>query len=90
MKSYGCHEKCFKYIWKSISLLLPALKSLIIKFIKIGIKIVTICLNKCMTNESFPDELKIAVVVPIFQKNDLNDKTNYQPISLLPLISNIF
>lgn len=55
-----------------------------------GIKIVTIWLNKCMTNESFPDELKIAVVVPIFQKNDLNDKTNYQPISLLPLISNIF
>lgn len=55
-----------------------------------GIKIVTICLNKCMTNESFPDELKIAVVVLIFQKNDLNDKTNYQPISLLPLISNIF
>lgn len=43
-----------------------------------------------MTNESFPDELKIAVVVPIFQKTDLNDKTNYQPISLLPLISNIF
>ena len=43
-----------------------------------------------MTNESFPDELKIAVVVPIFQKNDLSDKTNYQPISLLPLISNIF
>ena len=55
-----------------------------------GIKIVTIWLNKCMTNESFPDELKIAVVVPIFQKNDLNDKTNYQPISLLPLISDIF
>ena len=37
-----------------------------------------------------PDELKIADIVPVFKKEDQNDKTNYRPISLLPLISKIF
>ena len=36
---------------------------------------------------STPDELKIADIVPIFKKEDQNDKTNYGPIGLLPLMS---
>ena len=43
-----------------------------------------------MSTGTFPDELKIADIVPVFKKEDPNDKTNYRPISLLPLISKIF
>ena len=38
----------------------------------------------------FPDDLKTAVVVPIFKKGESTDKRNYRPISLLPVISKIF
>ena len=37
-----------------------------------------------------PDEFKIADIAPVFKKEDPNDKTNYKPIILLPLISKIF
>ena len=43
-----------------------------------------------MSTGTFPDGLKIADIVPVFKKEDQNDKTNYRPISLLPLISKIF
>ena len=43
-----------------------------------------------MSTGTFPDELKIADIVPVFKKEDPKDKTNYRPISLLPLISKIF
>ena len=38
----------------------------------------------------FPDSLKIAKILPIFEKGDLSYFGNYRPISLLPAISNIF
>ena len=43
------------------------------------------CINSSISTVIFPDELKIAV-----KKEDQNDKSNYRPISLLPLISKIF
>ena len=45
---------------------------------------------KIISTGNFPDELKIAHIVPVFKKEDQNDKTNYRPISLLPLISKLF
>ena len=48
------------------------------------------CINSSISTGTFPDELKIADIVPVFKKEDPNDKTNYRPISLLPLISKIF
>ena len=48
------------------------------------------CINSSISTGIFPDELKIADIVPVFKKEDPNDKTNYRPISLLPLISKIF
>ena len=48
------------------------------------------CTNSFISTSIFPDELKIADIVPVFKKEDQNDKTNYRPISLLPLISKIF
>ena len=38
----------------------------------------------------FPDELKLAEVVPVYKKNDEKDKSNYRPISILSNISKIY
>ncbi|XP_031340963.1 uncharacterized protein LOC116169076 [Photinus pyralis] len=38
----------------------------------------------------FPDLLKIAAVVPIHKKGDVNDVVNYRPVSILPVFSKIF
>ena len=40
-------------------------------------------INLSIATSSFPDELKLAGVLPAFQKDDSLDKVNYQPISLL-------
>ena len=45
---------------------------------------------KIISTGNFPDELKIAHIVPVFKKEDQNDKTNYRPIRLLPIISKLF
>ena len=44
-------------------------------------------INSSISTGTSPDELKIADIVPIFKKEDQNDKTNYGPIGLLPLMS---
>ena len=46
--------------------------------------------NKCIDDCVFPDELKLAEVVPIFKKDDLLDKKNYRPISILSCVSKVF
>ena len=53
-------------------------------------KPITNCINSSTATDTFPDELKIADIVPVFIKEDQNDKTNFRAISLLPLISEIF
>ena len=44
-------------------------------------------MNSSISTDTFPDELKIVNIVPAFKKEDQNDKTNYRPISVLPLFS---
>ena len=39
---------------------------------------------------TYPQQLKIAKVTPIFKANDKEQFSNYRPISLLPSISKIF
>ena len=39
---------------------------------------------------TYPQQLKIAKVTPIFKANDKEYFSNYRPISLLPSISKIF
>ena len=51
---------------------------------------VTNCINKCISIKSFPDELKVADAIPVFKKEDPNNKANYRLINLLPIISKIF
>ena len=46
--------------------------------------------NECVNVGYFPDALKLACVTPIFKKGDVNDPSNYRPISILPVVSKVF
>ena len=60
------------------------------QFQHIIIKPLTECINFCLSTGNFPDELKLAEVLPIFKKHDKLDKGNYRPISVLSSISKIY
>ena len=48
------------------------------------------CINECIKQNKFLNELKIADITPIFKNEDPLDKSNYRPISILPTVSKIF
>ena len=50
----------------------------------------TVCFNDFLDRGVFPDELKLADVVPAHKKDSATNKANYRPISLLPSISKVF
>ena len=50
----------------------------------------TTTVNQSLTTGIFPDNLKLAKVIPLFKKGDPTSINNYRPISLLPALSNIF
>ena len=50
----------------------------------------TCLINSSFENGLFPDELKIAKVIPIFKTGDKKDTVNYRPISILTFFSKIF
>ena len=50
----------------------------------------TDCINSAILNEKFPSELKMAVVIPIFKKDDPFEKANCRPISLLLSLSKVY
>ena len=50
----------------------------------------TKCINKAFNENKFPDTLKLSDIVPVFKKLDPTDKTNFRPVSVLPLLSEVF
>ena len=46
--------------------------------------------NEMLTENSFPQNLKLADVVPVFKKCDPTCAKNYRPISALPTVSKVF
>ena len=50
----------------------------------------TECYNQNIKNSTFPNELKNADISPVFKKKDRHDKSNYRPVSILPLLSKPF
>ena len=62
-----------------------------IKIAKIPIaKFLSKIFNSCLELGIFPDDLKIAEVIPIFKKGDPAEATNYRLISILSQFSKIF
>ena len=45
---------------------------------------------KCIIDGKSPDQLRKADVSPVFKKGNRNDKTNYEPVSILPSLSKIY
>ena len=46
--------------------------------------------NQSLINREFPHCLKQAEVIPVFKKEEKLDKSNYRPVSILPVISKIY
>ena len=46
--------------------------------------------NQSLVNGEFPHCLKQAEVIPVFKKEEKLDKSNYRPVSILPVISKIY
>ena len=46
--------------------------------------------NNSIASCLFPGKLKLADVSPVYKKGGRNDKTNYRPVSILPVISKIY
>ena len=47
-------------------------------------------INKDLALSQFPDSLKLAEITPLKKDNDVLNKNNYRPISVLPSISKIY
>ena len=64
-----------------------------VKMLKIASPVVTQPLtdmiNRCIDQSIFPGNKKTQIV-PIHKKNSILDKSNYRPVSLLPVMSKVF
>ena len=47
-------------------------------------------INNSIQHSSFPQELKLSEVIPVYKKLNLLQKENYRPVSLLPHVSKVF
>ena len=47
-------------------------------------------INQCICKSTFPSDLKLADVTPVYKKKSKNSKDNYRPVSILSNISKIY
>ena len=62
----------------------------IFKEYKFTFSVLADCINKYFETGIFSDCLKEANVTPIFKRDDPLDKDSYHPVSILPLLSEVF
>lgn len=72
--SPGYDEICMKIVKECSNEISPFLNFLI---------------NKCFREGSFPKQLQIAKIIPIYKKGEKSKNTNYRPVSILPSIRKI-
>ena len=53
-------------------------------------KILSYIVNLSLEQGSFPRELKLANLIPIFKSGDSDNIGNYRPVSLLTTVSKVF
>ena len=96
-KSFKISRETENFICKELCKLNP-LKStgddgIKAKFLKDGAEIisaaVTHIINLSIDQQIVPDELKFAVIKPLFKKNSRLEVGNYRPVCILPNISKI-
>ena len=74
---------------KSVSGQIPVKALKFAKFVCADV--LTACFNHHVVDLSeFPDELKLADIIPVYKKDSAYDKENYRPISLLSVFSKVF
>ncbi|KAL4227059.1 hypothetical protein ACF0H5_015033 [Mactra antiquata] len=65
-----------------------------VKMLKIAkpaiVQPLTNIINISISKNCFPDKLKLAQVTPLYKKGDALSKSNYRPVSILPISSKIF
>ena len=63
------------------------------KFIKMVsgemIKPLTLLVNRCILENTFPDKMKRANITPLYKKKDKLNKDNFRSVNLLPILSKI-
>ena len=47
-------------------------------------------INECIAQEIVPISLKFGIITPIFNQGDPQNPSNYRPVSVLPILGNIF
>ena len=64
--------------------------SIVKQSIQFYIKPLTYLINQSFELGIFPDELKLAKIIPLFKSGDKTSITNYRPISVLSFFSKVF
>ena len=84
-------KKVIKYLNKkksAISSCIPV--KVLIDSVDTYLPIFTDIINSSIRNCTYPEELKLAEVTPLFKKADPFDKVNYRPVSLLSHVSKVY
>ena len=55
----------------------------------LGFQALINCIDQSIVNGKFPDLLKPANIYPVYKTKDPLDKTNYRPLSVIPVLKDI-
>ena len=66
------------------------LEGILTKIVKENLNIFAKFLVKDIRKGEFPDQLKTADIIPAFKKGGKHDKSNYRPLSILPILSKVY
>ena len=104
IRRHGKHESVFRfshiYPWETYEVIMALNRSKssggpyptkLLQSVAKSVSVpLTDCFNNCISDGTFPDELKLATIFPVFKAEDESDKENYRPISILPTLSKVF